>query len=256
MLDLVGTVDYTTQNYDRFTNSTEKRSQYTTVLRRPNTVEVSPSYRSTYHDTENNETTNELCYVKYNNAYHSKNSVCTDEDATIVAAKKNMVTVHAVQKCITLPSHPRVEEQTKKTFSCPKCDKVFTRRGSLNSHMTTHTNKRPHKCDTCPKIDLTTHKKTHNGKYKCLYCSKKFSVPSKLERHVRIHLNQRPYVCDFPDCARAFTDKRNLMSHKITHLPEKKFKCTICTKAFKSTTRLKQHLKCHISGVMYSCGLC
>ncbi|KAJ8943265.1 hypothetical protein NQ318_017283 [Aromia moschata] len=259
-LDLVGNGEYTTENCENFSATDRPRSQYMSLLRHPNGVEDSAPKYDNCQTTENNKTNNKICYIKYDNPY-SQNGNTNSEfgsqaDMDLDTAKKKMVTVYAVQKSIVVPPKICKKEKTKKSYACPKCDK-----GTLNSHMAIHTNKRPYKCENCPKSfaiksDLTMHKKIHNSKHKCSFCCKTFSVPSKLQRHIRIHMNNKPFACNFPNCGKAFSDKRNLDGHKFSHLTEKNYSCGVCNKMFKSATRLKRHSKCHNTTVLYSCELC
>ena len=63
----------------------------------------------------------------------------------------------------------------KKDFQCEVCQKKFSRKVNLKSHMLTHTKVKPHECDIC---------------------YKKFSRKPDLIRHFRIlHLSEKPYGC-------------------------------------------------------------
>lgn len=56
-------------------------------------------------------------------------------------------------------------------FECPKCNKIFPRKGTLKLHLKRHMEVRQYKCHLCPKefktgSDLKTHLNIHTGKLK------------------------------------------------------------------------------------------
>ncbi|KAJ8923248.1 hypothetical protein NQ315_001804 [Exocentrus adspersus] len=250
VLEIVGEGNYNSENC----GNAKARSPYSTVLRHPPDSEQ-------YIPPPNNN--NDICYTNLDD-FHNINS--SNAEPKNMDEKKNSikktVSVKAIQNSLEAPlNNVQIKNDAKKSYPCPHCDKTFLRRGSLNSHVANHTNIRPFKCDDCSKTfavksQLTAHKKIHGDIHKCQYCSKKFPVPSKLDRHVRIHKNDKPFVCNHQGCGKAFSDKRNLQGHKLTHSSVKQYSCPVCIKMFKTVSRLKQHLKCHTSAMMYTCNLC
>ena len=53
------------------------------------------------------------------------------------------------------------------------------------------------------------------------------------------------FFWDFKDCGKSFTNKHSLKRHKVTHDPNKKYKCDICSKAFSLPQYLKEHKIVH-----------
>ena len=63
----------------------------------------------------------------------------------------------------------------KKDFQCEVCEKKFSQKAHLQSHMLTHTKVKAHECDIC---------------------YKKFSRKDTLDFHFRIiHFGEKPYGC-------------------------------------------------------------
>ena len=82
----------------------------------------------------------------------------------------------------------------KKDFQCEVCEKKFSHKHSLQTHMLTHTKVKAHECDIC---------------------KKKFSQKGSLVQHFRIHLGEKPYGCS--KCGKWFTQSCNRDKHIRTH---------------------------------------
>lgn len=93
------------------------------------------------------------------------------------------------------PKRPRISE-----FPCQHCPKVFKKKYNLESHLTTHSDHRPHQCNECDASfarlhDLNRHKKTHQEKeFICggelengqrWGCQKKFARADTLQNHYK-----------------------------------------------------------------------
>ncbi|GIY60023.1 hypothetical protein CDAR_55961 [Caerostris darwini] len=106
--------------------------------------------------------------------------------------------------------------QTKKSFSCKHCEKVYVSLGALKMHIRTH---------TLP--------------CKCRVCGKAFSRPWLLQGHIRTHTGEKPFACTH--CSRAFADRSNLRAHLQTHSDVKKYCCRVCSKTFSRMSLLLKH---------------
>ncbi|XP_011504747.1 PREDICTED: protein escargot-like [Ceratosolen solmsi marchali] len=121
------------------------------------------------------------------------------------------------------------EGQTKKTFTCKYCEKVYLTLGALKMHIRTH---------TLP--------------CKCHLCGKAFSRPWLLQGHIRTHTGEKPFSCQH--CNRAFADRSNLRAHLQTHSDVKKYSCSSCSKTFSRMSLLTKHQEGGCPGVAVPIG--
>ncbi|KAI1772544.1 hypothetical protein F4818DRAFT_426298 [Hypoxylon cercidicola] len=93
------------------------------------------------------------------------------------------------------PKRPRIS-----AFTCPHCQRVFKKKYNLESHLTIHSDQRPHSCSECDAAfarlhDLNRHRKTHQEKeFICggeldngqrWGCQKKFARADTLQNHYK-----------------------------------------------------------------------
>lgn len=127
---------------------------------------------------------------------------------------------------------------TGKGFKCQICNRDFTQKGNLKTHLMTHSGERPYECQTCGKNftqkgNLDTHVKIHTDTkdHKCQYCDRGFTQRGNLKTHIRsIHTKEKPYACGH--CGKAFSQKGNMLTHYRTHDKEARFPCNVCGKTF------------------------
>jgi hypothetical protein len=147
-------------------------------------------------------------------------------------------------------------------LTCMLCKKTFKYRGSLNTHLLTHTDrKRDHTCDKCGKCflnkqNLAGHMLLHTDTrpFQCEICKQSFKTPQQLRNHVGVHDNQKPYSCD--QCGRCFRLQKQLVSHSIIHTDLLPYVCSYCNKSFRFKTILNQHIRQHTGVKPYSCEIC
>ena len=124
-----------------------------------------------------------------------------------------------------------------KRFTCPICDKSFTRKCHLNKHLFRHYRD---DADCRNRNDESSHVRvpTKNSplEVKCELCSpaRHFSNTEDLKCHLGQHYDFGEICCDI--CKKRFTSKKLLRQHKKCHnnMPEKNVQCEFCKNCFKS----------------------
>jgi stress-induced morphogen len=121
---------------------------------------------------------------------------------------------------------------------------------------------------------LDRHKKSHNfgitergliGQYQCDIDGKYFKTRQDLHYHIRdVHCSVRRYKCEI--CSLAFKSVRNLKSHEETHskikaemvkhIQNEALNCNLCSKSFKDKRSLTRHNFYVHPKVMFECDLC
>ena len=189
-------------------------------------------------------------------------------------------------------SHPGQLEKFEEFHYCNSCDKMFTRKSSLNRHRKSHdpgcircmtcnvffdaaedlavhqqkVHPGPLPCPTCGKffsrksyLNFHIHKfhdDSYVGKYKCEIegCSKVFDQMSAYQKHLNVHKGIRPYMCE--KCGKSYTCKPHLRSHTRICVEDQKYECNKCNKQFLTRTALKGHRQAkHLNKVFpCSCG--
>ncbi|XP_053574936.1 PR domain zinc finger protein 4 [Bombina bombina] len=107
------------------------------------------------------------------------------------------------------------------------------------------------------------------------HCGKEFSFYSDFKSHLNSHVNNhlpsetlssgtanhsltpskdRKWKCSM--CPRAFSSSSKLNVHYMGHMGMKPHKCEFCSKAFSDPSNLRAHLLIHTGQKNYRCGLC
>uniref|UniRef100_A0A8D8MJF1 Transcription factor grauzone n=1 Tax=Culex pipiens TaxID=7175 RepID=A0A8D8MJF1_CULPI len=154
-------------------------------------------------------------------------------------------------------------------FQCKHCKRVCLDRESLKRHtVMVHTpeEKRPFKCDRCPKSytiqnEFIKHVKYHQAmdtkEFPCGQCDKFFGNAALLKQHNKnVHSTTYEFVCD--TCAKGFNSRGLFTKHLKEHDPKvraEKAQCPICFQWLLKVS-LSKHVMRHNSGGPVRCDLC
>ncbi|XP_033828463.1 zinc finger protein 366 [Periophthalmus magnuspinnatus] len=149
----------------------------------------------------------------------------------------------------------------QKRWKCRMCDKSYTSKYNLVTHILGHNGIKPHGCHLCGKLfkqlsHLHTHLLTHQGMrpHKCKVCHKAFTQTSHLKRHMMQHSDVKPYSCSV--CARGFAYPSELRAHELKHEKGQENICVECGLDFPTLAQLKRHLTVHRGPTLYRCSEC
>uniref|UniRef100_A0A8C9RWV8 Zinc finger protein 710 n=2 Tax=Scleropages formosus TaxID=113540 RepID=A0A8C9RWV8_SCLFO len=146
-------------------------------------------------------------------------------------------------------------------WKCRMCEKSYTSKYNLVTHILGHNGIKPHECPHCGKLfkqpsHLQTHLLTHQGTrpHKCTVCKKAFTQTSHLKRHMLQHTDVKPYSCRF--CGRGFAYPSELRAHETKHESGSCHVCAQCGMEFPTQAHLKRHQASHQGPVTYQCSEC
>nr|XP_014430204.2 transcriptional repressor CTCFL isoform X1 [Pelodiscus sinensis] len=192
---------------------------------------------------------------------------CTAKDDISVSLNepKEQGEQSVVKKTDTLEAHTNTQHRKKGekvTIHCDLCAFTSLRMSSLNRHMKTHSDEKPHLCHLCLKAFRTVtllrnHVNTHTGTrpYKCSDCEMAFVTSGELARHRRYkHTLEKPFKCSV--CKYSSVEASKLKRHIRSHTGERPYNCCLCSYASKDTYKLKRHMVTHSGEKPYECYVC
>ncbi|KAF5277820.1 hypothetical protein FQA39_LY18429 [Lamprigera yunnana] len=147
-------------------------------------------------------------------------------------------------------------------FRCSRCGGRFNSNAALSQHIiTVHTAIKDHICEICGKrfssqTAMRVHMKSHSDErmYPCKLCTYAGRTASAIYVHMSTHANDL-CVCEF--CSKTFKSTRNLNDHlRRVHSKEKKYQCSYCDKKFVDKYVLRIHVRCHTGVRPYQCTVC
>ena len=158
-----------------------------------------------------------------------------------------------------------------KHFECEYdgCDRKYTSKGNLKTHLKFHEGKFNYQCDfeDCDKAFLTSyrlkvHRRVHTGEkpYPCEEdgCDKSFNTKYRLNAHHRLHTGDT-FNCEYEKCSKQFTTRSDLKKHARKHTGEKPYQCKVdgCGKSYSASHHLRSHtlkhneVQCYVDGCSF-----
>ena len=193
------------------------------------------------HETARNYAC-EYCGKTFKRQQHMKNHVATHLDEKrhqCVVCGKGFNTSSLL--CSHKKSHMSVKQ-----FSCELCGKMFKRQQHMKNHMVTHFGDKSYECKICAKgfytkSMLDSHRKHCNSdNQECTMCHEVIKGGKRMfQQHMKTHPIE--YTCEI--CGRTFKQKANMKAHTDIHLNERRHKCTMCDKAFNTSSQLGMHIR-------------
>ncbi|XP_043194143.1 zinc finger protein 628-like isoform X1 [Amphibalanus amphitrite] len=149
-----------------------------------------------------------------------------------------------------------------KTYQCTLCDKKFTQRTYMYTHVRIHTGARPHACSSCSRTfrsssALSEHERsahTSGAQFSCELCGQTLLHASSLRQHLRRHRQPAAHRC--ADCGKTFHRASQLREHAAVHSQRRPHACAVCGKTFKNPSGLVYHGRIHSGERPHQCGVC
>ncbi|GBP71352.1 Zinc finger protein 431 [Eumeta japonica] len=142
-----------------------------------------------------------------------------------------------------------------KLYKCEQCEYSTSHRGSLKTHVRTHTGAKPYKCDQCEYSATQLGAKP----YKCDQCEYSATQLGTLKRHMRTHSGKKLYICE--QCKYSTSHRSNLKTHMRAHtdakqysatqLGAKPYKCDQCEYSATQLGTLKRHMRTIVGRNLY-----
>ena len=174
-----------------------------------------------------------------------------------VTSDNNTKSTKGTFKCKTvgIPSHRKADRV------CPICNIAKTSNDSLRDHINRrHSNL---KCRICSKqfitdVTLRKHKYTHmTASWKCSDCPQSFFFQSELITHRIKHEADKKYKCIYKNCDREFSYSWDYNTHLEEHKnPPRECPAPGCDFTTKSKRDMKQHSRIHTDELPYKCKQC
>lgn len=152
-----------------------------------------------------------------------------------------------------LEAHIRqVHEGETSPWICDYCGKKFTRKASMQEHMSRHTGIKPRHCNICDKHFYpsafwrhmsSVHPSEENLKFECNVCGKLFPFKFKLDQHLQNHSDKLSIQCQ--NCDKMFPSQEKLRSHiRSVHETSTEYhQCDACGLTFSKYHAYYHHVK-------------
>ncbi|KAJ8381992.1 hypothetical protein SKAU_G00027700 [Synaphobranchus kaupii] len=133
------------------------------------------------------------------------------------------------------------------------CGKECASFAELKSHLNSHAHGHAHNHAHSPTQTHSAHH-AHHPHHEGKLPSSSSSAALSWSGHAHGHARERKFKCSM--CSRAFTSSTKLNVHFMGHVGMKPHKCEYCSKAFSDPSNLRTHLKIHTGQKNYRCSVC
>lgn len=200
-------------------------------------------------DLDNHAT---YCYVENDNFHCSNCNQTFNSELLLLRHEKEFIHCNNY-----LWGNVQYKTNEMVSYTCPICNDEFTTKSELHLHSVSHIIKQI-TCRMCKKtfscqIAHNNHLKSHpNYKHMCDQCGRWLASRHALKIHMMgVHSANKNFVCSV--CSKAFKTPSRLYVHKLTHKEEKKFICSICNYKTNNVGDFKIHHRTHTSERPYKC---
>ncbi|KAL0977993.1 hypothetical protein UPYG_G00164410 [Umbra pygmaea] len=141
-----------------------------------------------------------------------------------------------------------------KPHACPNCGKLFKQPSHLQTHLLTHQGTRPHKCSVSQRSWRHHETKTSAGWRHGAPVRLSFPTDAHLKRHQTSHQGPTTYQCT--ECSKSFAYRSQLQNHLLKHQSPRPYACTHCGLEFVQLHHLRQHALTHKGVKGHKCEVC
>lgn len=142
-------------------------------------------------------------------------------------------------------------------FKCKICHAAFSDRKQVRKHIKVH----ELNCHICQRffetnMQLQRHMEMHGEKpqLKCPICPISFVLQVSYDKHLEtVHKDDKPITCEV--CGQVCY-RHNIKTHKMRHLGQKVYDCTVCGKEFVHASSFTRHQSSHNEERNFECSVC